>query len=401
VTHTLHANRVQPNISHLTSYSHALNFKLLILFKHTAAYIVNLVSGLILAEVAIKQQESAGTDVPASFKEFADENLDSPSASTVIAGISLFTNACVLSFDLHRAGDVANNVLGGALGPTLSMVGFASVLVALVSTQKGDMISKVASVMVMALFASFFGLLVPGLANVADPMGTFFATGSNPDIMSGITEATPIILMTMIYQNIVPTVTKILDYDRAQTTAAITLGSFLPLCLYLAWCFACVGGGVDLHSVGGPLMTVFSMTAVTGSSLGCVMSLSEEVDTFMGSSSDDDSKSMESNSDVLNAPSVAAAVGVPLIAAHLFAGGEDFTAALKIAGSYGSPMLYFCIPAIMAWTQRQKVQDLPNLVPGGSATLVGLGVASMGLMGQELVADGGSFFTAAAPVMPL
>jgi tyrosine-specific transport protein len=194
-------------------------------------------------------------------------------------------------------------------------------------------------------------------------------------------------------------VTKILNYDRLQTTAAITLGSFLPLCLYLAWCFACVGGGVDLHSVGGPLMTIFSMTAVTGSSLGCAMSLSEEVSTFMGSSTDDES---QESSDVLNAPSVAAAVGVPLIAAHLFAGGEDFTAALKIAGSYGSPLLYFCIPAIMAWTQRQKVQDaLPNLVPGGTATLVGLGVASMGLMGQELVADVGSFFAAAAPAMPL
>ena len=212
-----------------------------------------------LAEVAIKENESSGGDVATSFKEFADANLDSPSAASIVSGLSIFTNTCILVFGLNRAGDVGSSMLGGALDPTMCMFGFAAVLGALPITQSKENVSKVSSMIVMALFASFFGLLVPGLANVQDPVGTFFTPGTCD---CGISEAAPIILMSMVYQNIVPTVTKILDYDRDKSFAAIALGSFLPLCLYLAWSFACIGGGVDMNAVGasGALMTVFSVT---------------------------------------------------------------------------------------------------------------------------------------------
>jgi hypothetical protein len=51
------------------------------------AYIVNLISGMVIAEVAIKQHESSGEDEAASFKHFADANLDSPSAASIVAGV--------------------------------------------------------------------------------------------------------------------------------------------------------------------------------------------------------------------------------------------------------------------------------------------------------------------------
>lgn len=345
----------------------------------TAIYIVNLVSGVLLAEVAIKQHESSGDHVPSSFKEFADENLDSSLTGTLISSISMFNNACVLAFGLSRAGDVISNVL--EVSPTLGMVGFAGALAALRATQSGESMSKVASVAVIALFASFFGLLIPGLANVHDPAGTFLAPGTVDGFAAGISQALPIMLTTTVYQNIVPSVVKILEYDRTKSVAAIALGSLLPLCLYLAWCFASIGGGAG---ASGTLLTVFSLAAVTGSCLGCVMSVSEEVETFLPAKPDD--------SEDVSSISVVAAVAVPLAVAVAFAGGGDFTVPLKIAGSYGTPLLYGVIPASMAWTQREKL-DLPNLVPGGVLTLSALGMTSVGLLVQELSVDAGHLFS--------
>lgn len=348
-----------------------------------ASYVVNLISGVLLAEVAIKQHESSGDHVPSSFKDFADENLDSSSAGTIVSSISMFNNACVLAFGLSRAGDVISSVLGSS--PTLGMVGFAAALAALRATQSGESMSKIASVTVMVLFTSFFGLLVPGLANVHDPVGTFLTPGTADGLVAGISQALPIILTTTVYQNIVPSVVKILDYDRTKSVAAISLGSFLPLCLYLAWCFASIGGGAD---ASGALLTVFSIAAVIGSCAGCLMSLSEEVDSFLPATA----KSGDGDEENVNPMAVIAAVAVPLMAAIAFAGGEDLTVTLKIAGSYGTPLLYGAIPAMMAWTQREKLGYLPNLVPGGVGTLGALGMASAGLLIQELSIDVGHLF---------
>jgi tyrosine-specific transport protein len=346
---------------------------------------VNLISGMVIAEVAIRQKENYGNDVPSSFKEFADASLNNPLASNLIAGISLFTNACVLSFDLVRAGDVTSCMLGG-VSPIISTLGFAGLLVTCVSSLSGQVLARLASAAVTALFLSFFGILLPGLANVLDPVSTFLTPGLSD---SGISEAAPIILMTLVYQNIVPSVTKILDYDRTKTLAAIGLGSFLPLFLYVAWCFACLGGGAAAS--GGLLLTVFSLAAVSGSSLGCVLSLSEEVESFLA-------KDKSVGDSTLNIWSVLAGVGVPVAAALVFAGSDDFTVALKLAGSYGSPLLYGAIPAFMAWKQLQESNSNSSqcegepsgrfdLIPGGSGTLAILGGASAVMVLQEFVTD--------------
>jgi amino acid permease len=69
-----------------------------------------------------------------------------------------------------------------------------------------------------------------------DPLAVL---ASPPDasinVLSSVLHMVPVIITTLMYQNIVPTVTRILDYDRAKVTAAVTLGSVIPLCIYLAW----------------------------------------------------------------------------------------------------------------------------------------------------------------------
>ena len=345
---------------------------------------MNLLSGLIIAEVAIKQHDSSGRDVPSSFKEFADVNLDIPMAGTIIACISLFLNTCIMSFDLTRAGQIMSNLFGGGVDPFAMSVGIGALVAGLASTQTAKNLSEFASMAVTALFVSFAGLLLPGLANVQDPLAVFMTPGTSSDFLSGVSQAAPIILMTCVYQNIVPSVTKILNYDRIKTVAAMVLGSAIPMCMFLAWCYASIGGGIDTTSFGaaGPLLTAFSLSAVSGSSIGTVMSLSEELDSvFTGQTEGKQEK------DRFSMPSVLLSVTAPLTVAYMFAGGDSITAALELAGGYGTPLLYGAIPVAMAWTQRSKLPLKKDLVPGGAATLGGFGVGAMAFMGQELFQD--------------
>ena len=96
------------------------------------------------------------------------------------------------------------------------------------------------------LFSSFLALLLPSLEHCSGVMDVFFTPGtaSAPDVLSGALSITiPLILSNLIYQNIVPSVTKLLDFDRKKSTIAIALGSFIPLIMYVAWCYAVLGGG--------------------------------------------------------------------------------------------------------------------------------------------------------------
>mmetsp|Transcript_22664 Transcript_22664/g.33464 ORF Transcript_22664/g.33464 Transcript_22664/m.33464 type:complete len:482 (-) Transcript_22664:38-1483(-) len=348
-----------------------------------AVYIVNLLSGLVIAEVAIKQKEQNGDEVPSSFKEFAETNLDSPSAACIISAISLFTNTCVFAFDLNRAGDITSQISGGAIDQSFCLICFAFSLVILRSTQTGEKISNVSSIAVITLLISFFGLLLPGLHEVQNPLDVLLTPGTSSEMMSGISEAAPILLTTAIYQNIIPSVTKILKYDRLKTVAAISIGSFIPICLFIAWSYACLGGGIT-EEVGcdGWLYTTFSIAAIIGSSIGCTMSITEELDSFISGSNES-----SDNSKTLNPLVSLIAVGVPSAAALVFAGGDDFSVALRLGGSYGSPFLYGVIPVAMAWMQRQKVEGARDLVPGGFKPLAVMGMASSLFMLQELAAD--------------
>ena len=350
-------------------------------------YLINLVSGLVMAEVAIKQYESSGSEVASSFKDFADTSFDSSLVSNAIAWVSILTNAGVLAFTFSKAGEIGSELLGGVVDPITASFGFVGLVGVMLSTLDGEKLSGVASVCVAGLFASFAGLLLPGLASVQDPMATLLAPGVADSCMGSATQAFPIILLSLVYQNIVPSVTKILNYDRQKTTASLALGSFIPFAMYMAWCFASMGGGLDT-SVGfaGPLLTGFTLATIAGSSIGTTMSVAEEFDSFFKVSDDDSEKetapSNTEKADVFSVPAVVASLAVPMAGALL--GGDDMTVALGLAGSIGTPLLYGAVPALMAWNQRQESRHQKNLVPGGMASLGALGLASTGFVGEEL-----------------
>jgi hypothetical protein len=220
----------------------------------------------------------------------------------------------------------------------------------------------------------------------------------------------PVVLMALIFQNIVPTITRLQDYDRTKTMTSIVLGSLIPVAMYLAWCVACLGGGIGLGSVGlesGPLLAVFSLATLAGSSIGCGLSCASELDTFLVKEEDDASltKNEDDSKDRFQLPSVLATVGLPLsltLAVTTFGDG-DLTGALKVAGGLGSPLLYGVLPVWMAWNQRQEKakttsssSSSENDVPVGSMGL--LGVCATGMFGTEVV-EQVSHLTHAAAVL--
>lgn len=351
------------------------------------AFLINLVSGLLIAEVGINQHDSSGNDVPSSFKDFAEVNLNSQSAATIISFISIFVNALVMAFNTVKVGDIGYDMVQGIIPSDAISMAWVLGSAALVGSQTFTSLSTVTSFLVAGLFFSFAGLLLPGLTHMtADPITILTTPGTETDVMASAGQLAPVILMSLVYQNIVPTVTKILNYDRNRTTIAISLGSFIPLVMYVAWAFAVNGGGVDT-SVGldGPLMTIFSLTTIAGSSIGCVMSLAEEFETFL-TDKPQEGKDTEVKVDKFSVPAVMASIGCAWVTAQFFA--NDLNDALKVAGSFGSPLLYGVLPVIMAFTQRKELKEnelssLKNQMP--AATLGLLGVASTGFVGNELI----------------
>jgi len=340
---------------------------------------MNWLSGLCIAQVAIQQYETSGDEVPSSFKEFAQANLFAE-ASSIVSGISIFVNSLVLAFDTTKAAQVIDKIMGGSPSLDATIVAWTLLVAGIVATQSLERLSQFASLLVIAVFISFAGVLLPGLAQVTDPLSVLCGgPQADVDLASNILHMTPVFVTTLVYQNIVPTVTRILGYDRNKVVTAITLGSSLPLFIYLAWCVAVLGGGIQ--EAGGFLFTLFSMVTVAGSSMGALISLSGEVEILL----------QQPKKDTFSLPSVALPSVVALVVCQLFA--DDISGALKVAGSYGSPLLYGVIPVTMAYLQQQRQQSqtmramsqpLTRIMPGGMLGLGLLGLGAMALVGTEL-----------------
>ena len=373
----------------------------------TVAFLINLISGLLIAEVAISQHDTSGNEVPSSFKEFAEANLpklgeeETTSMTAIfISGVSVLVNALVLAFNTAKVGDFGSESLQGFVSADLISMSWVAGCIALVGTQSFSSLSTITSMLVFGLFASFGGLLLPSLAHMSSsPMDILFAPGTSSDVLGSASQLAPIVLMSLVYQNIVPTVTKMLDYDRTKSMAAITLGSFIPFCMYVAWTFGVLGGGLEMEGgpLVGPLMTLFTLTTIAGSSIGCVMSLAEEFDTCVKKEQPiQESLQVTANNSGDNNKfsfvSVLLSVACAGIALPVFA--DNLNGALEVAGSLGSPLLYGVLPVLMAYTQRQRrgnADSLPQPPPLpqefmlSDASIGLLGVASTGFVGNELL----------------
>jgi len=227
---------------------------------------------------------------------------------------------------------------------------------------------------------------------------------------NGVANAIPIFMMAMVYQNIVPSITKLLDFDRTKCITAIVIGSFVPAILYITYCFVATSEHVNQsYSTNGLILTIFSLATLMGSSTGCVLSLAEEFESllhFPNESSKSLISKVKSQETVFSIQSVVFSVVPPLAVGWFYCsckssdGSNCFTAALSAAGGYSSPLLYGIVPVLLALTQRGgseskgygtsvvfKNSNKGNLVPGGSLSLGFLGGISIIFLTNQLYTD--------------
>ncbi len=354
-------------------------------------YMYNLISGLLLADVAIHIHESSECEVPSSFKDFVDTALQSETAGTLTAGASLVSNSCFLAYGIVHAGSLLGNSFHGTgLDPMVGAGAFAAMIAFFSLTHTNTGLEKIANAAVMVVFSSFAALLMPSISNVSDPMGTLLAPGAYPnDFRAALAAAVPLLLSSLVYQNIVPSITKLLDFDRTKSTIAIAVGSFLPMVMYLAWCFAALGGGIESATssgAGAAAFTAFSVSALVGSCITAVMSLAEEYESIISRKMDDDDPCPVTNR--FSTPAVAAAM-VPSVAVALAcSNGGDLTGALHFNGAFITPFLYGLLPIIL-YNSVQKLKETTESTPPfwSNLPLVLLGVGTIGTVGQDIIQD--------------
>lgn len=357
-------------------------------------YIYHLTSGLMLADVAIKLHESSDCEVPSSFKDFSDAAMQDETSGNIIGASSLLVNSCFLAYGVVHAGSLVSSSLPSLnLDPAVAAGGFAALIAGASFTQSNEGLEKIANAAVMVLFLSFASILLPSLANVHDPMGTVFASGTHPaGFSAAISAAIPLILSSLIYQNIVPSIVKLLNFDRTKSTVAIALGSFLPMAMYIAWCFAVLGGGLDSSIASGAgciMFTAFSASALVGSCIACTMSLAEEYESIISSftSTKEDPCPLKDNFSLL---AVAMSLVPPTAVAVAVSGGGDFTGAIHFVGAFVSPFLYGILP-IMLSQNMQSGDDNKSSVPSlDNFPQVLLGAGTFALLAQAVIQDVGS-----------
>ena len=357
-------------------------------------YIFNLISGLLLANVAINLHENSDCEVPSSFKDFVDTAMKCERTGTAMAGASLLSNSCFVAFGLVHAGNLLTETFPALhFDPAIGAGGSAALAVASL-TQTNEGLSKIANAACVVLFSGFLSLLVPSLANVSDPVGTILAPGTgHAGSVASIAAAVPLILSSMTYQNIVPTVTKLLDFDRTKTTAAIAIGSLIPGVMYEAWSLCCLGGGLDSsvsNGVGAAAFTSFSAAALVGSTLAAVMSIAEEYESLLFTATSDDENCPVKTTFSLQ--SVALSMVPPTAVALACSNGGELSSAIHLNGAFISPLLYGVVP-VMLFQAVQRSSDRNGDTADSSQSISSLmpqamlAAGSLACVGQEIIQD--------------
>ena len=269
--------------------------------------LVNLVSGVVISEVAINSKKAG------SFKELISETVAVVTADRAndegVSGLPLVPLACsmsvlinwsVLCFALSRFTSFysPHGSVGGTAG---FVVGVVALLHFLEKDGDGEGVLKFMSALVMCLFVAFGGLVLPCLSHaVAGGAAYAYATSGGAaeavaealpetvvaqDTPAAIANALPLFVMSGVFQNIVPIVAKNLNYERDRILPAICLGTILPTSMYLFFIQISLGGGagIDLQASSNPLfMSVFACVATVASTIGCTLSLSRELQDIAG-----------------------------------------------------------------------------------------------------------------------
>ena len=364
-----------------------------------AVWLYALASGLLIAEVNVNAMRSLGR--PGVGLLAMVEGILGKLGARVAGGAYLFLHYALLVAYMSQGGEIllsAFETVGGVshiLPPWVGTVTFAILFGGILYFGQARLVEKLNNAFVVIVIASFVGLLLLGVTKV------------NPtQLLSqdwrAISPAVSVMLVALFYHNIIPVVTTQLEGDVQKIRRSITIGSIIPLVMFLAWNAVILGSvSPDMMQIVsdsstvfdplqvlrngqagawlGVLVSVFSEFAIVTSFIGFVYGLLDFFKDVLDVNPNDNSKRLPLYSLVL-LPSTSLSVLNPSI----------FFAALDYAGTFSISVLGGIIPALMAWKQRySKQQDsipvMKPLIPGGKVTLVAMIGVALAVMIKQVI----------------
>lgn len=377
-----------------------------------AVYALNIVTSFYLSDISIEQYE-AGREVPVAFKDIATEAFGKE-AGYLLASLSILFNYCILIFGLITFGSYAEEFISGIdmianIDSNVLTLGYAAVLTGTVGSFSNLSLSKICSFFVALLGISFMGVVIPGLMN-AD-WATFvtnsggYIHGNTPqEFVYAFMISLPIMVYIMEIQKIVPSVTKLCNFDRNLSRIAMVVGNFVTMAIYCLYVYVSLGinGELDANTA---IITTFTFAPIMGSAITSCMSISEEFESLLAiffpkdtnpscmstatSQGNENPNSIEMTTSLLmdgenhsdlngdkdwnemiesgegrfSLPAVVTAIVPPLlIGLKLSTGGEEeVIGALDFAGAYLTPLFIWIFPVSLAWKKlNERLEDTNN-----------------------------------------
>jgi len=372
-------------------------------------------SGVLIAEVNVNTL-CALERKAVSISTMAQETLG-PIGSRISSAAYLFIHYTVLVAYILQGGQLllefgANSPLAALPADTVGPLLYSGLLGAALLLSEPELVEKVNNVLFVGVLASFVGLVVLGSQQL-DP--TLLAHVDLPAVIPAL----PLCVLSLVHQNVIPTICYQLGCDLPKIRQAIVAGTAVPTLMFIAW-NAVILGSVPFDAAAtaamsgatfdplevlrasgnafGDTVRVFSLLAVTTSFVGFYYGLTDFFADALGfdkricSDAPDGEDDDEVGAAVKRSPAQKAALCaltvVPPVGFALW-DPSVFFAALDNAGTYGVLTLFGILPAMMAWAQRYADDDeplstfVPDALPGGKPVLAGMVAAASAVIGVE------------------
>lgn len=363
-------------------------------------------SGLLIAELSINRMGQSGKPGQGMLDLYEDSLGErfSKIGSTAYFGL----HYCLLVAYIAQGGANLNSFVGFdqmGLPAGVPQVVFASIIGLGLYVAEPAAIEAANKLFVSVLAVVFLGIIGLG-ASTADFQSLLAPVNQHPD---KVVDALPIIFLSLVYHNVVPTVVNQLEGDRSKITKAILFGTSVPTLMFLLWNAVVLGNvGMDVGAAGvvdpvallqasaaeggsgailGNLVTAFSSLAVVTSLIGFVYGLIDGWTDVFGLPTEGPAY------EKWKAP-LFGLVFLPPLALSL-TDPDIFFTALDYGGAFGVSTLFLILPPIMVWKQRygDEEQNLLTkpMVPFGKLPLGSMWKAAGTLIVEQGAEKAGVF----------
>ena len=217
------------------------------------SYLVMLCSALVVAENQINLTSAAagkrtpGTPAPKPLSLLVQVSLSlGPLVSKFATATYLFVHYAVVTSYMASGGEYVALFVSKlvpspeffSLPPSLSPMVYGAATFAPMLLLPEKTMAAINNLLVLAALASFLAIISFGLPTVDTAI---LQLPETLPPLSTVAPPIPVFLLTLVFHNVIPTVSRLLDYDPKAIRSAISLGSVVPFLLFLLYNFTILG----------------------------------------------------------------------------------------------------------------------------------------------------------------